>query len=238
MPILTSVAAETGAPPAEPRRDWRELAAAADPEGGRAFVYDAGAPVPATQLKLELPASNSVVPIVVQARSQPQDEWRALASGVAYRIGDAGDESRSPPLSLQGSPYRHWRIVPDERAGLSSAPKLVLGWTPPEIVFAARGNAPFELAYGRRDAISGALPVGTLVPQTPGTTLLERAVVVAPVAAPLAGNAAALRERVPIARIALWATLALAALLLVALGVRLLRQVQAGDAPPGTPPPT
>ena len=41
---------------------------------------------------------------------------------------------------------------------------------------------------------------------------------------------------VPLARIALWVTLGIAALLLLVLGVRLLRQVQSDDAAPGGRP--
>jgi hypothetical protein len=236
MPALSAISAETGAPPVEPRIDWRELQGAVDRDVAGAFVYDAGAALPATRLDLALPATNTVLPLSVQARARPDDEWRAVASGVVYRLGDTPGELRSPPLALSGLPLRYWRIVADDRAGVSAAPRLSLGWMPPEIVFAARGAAPFELAYGRRDASPGALPLATLVPQGTGATLVA-AVDVAPLAAPLRGNVAALDAKVPVARIALWATLVIAALLLVALGVRLLRRAGADDAPPpGAPP--
>jgi hypothetical protein len=38
------------------------------------------------------------------------------------------------------------------------------GWSPQEIVFAARGTGPFLIAYGNLAAASSALPVTTLVP--------------------------------------------------------------------------
>ena len=43
-------------------------------------------------------------------------------------------------------------------------PILVAGWYPQEIVFAARGGGPFELAYGSRSDVPAALPIATLVP--------------------------------------------------------------------------
>ena len=237
MPPLASIGAEVGAPPADPPIDWRTIdGTASRDDAGPAFVYDAGAAVPATRLTLEMPATNSVLPVAVLARARDADEWRPVGSGVVYRLGEAGGELRSPPLGLTGAAYRHWKVVPDARAGVTGAPRLSLGWAPPQVVFAARGDAPFELAYGRRDASAGALPLGTLVPQASSADFVERAPVVVPIAAPVHGNAAALEARLPVARIALWATLVVAALLLLALGLRLLRQVQGTDPPVGAPP--
>lgn len=237
MPPLASLDVEVGVPPAEPTIDWRTVdGTATRDDAGPAFVYDAGAAVPATRLTLEMPATNSVLPVAVLARTREGDEWRPVGTGVVYRLGEASGELRSAPLGLSGAPYRHWKVVPDARAGVTGAPRLSLGWTPPQVVFAARGDAPFELAYGRRDASTGALPLATLVPQASSAALVDRAPVVMPIAAPVHGNAAALEARLPVARIALWATLVVAALLLLAFGLRLLRQVQGTDPPVGAPP--
>jgi hypothetical protein len=237
MPPLAGIAAEIGAPPAEPPIDWRTVdgAPVREATGATAFVYDTGAAVPATRLTLELPASNSVLPLAVLARAREADEWRNVAEAVVYRLDGSSGELRSPAVHLGGSAYRHWKVVPDPRAGINSAPRLSVGWVPPQIVFAARGDAPFELAYGRRDASAGALPLATLVPQPSARDLVERAPALVPIATPVHGNAAALEARLPVARIALWATLVVAALLLLAFGLRLLRQVQGVD-PPGAPP--
>jgi len=43
-------------------------------------------------------------------------------------------------------------------------PKLLLGWIPNEIVWVARGESPFTLTYGRRDAKPSAYPIESLVP--------------------------------------------------------------------------
>jgi len=237
MPPLARVEAEVGAARVEPPVDWRTVDGAVTREDtGLAFVYDAGAAVPATRLAIDASATNSVLPVAVLARTRDADAWQPVASGVVYRLGDGSGEQRSPPLALSGAAHRWWKVVPDARAGATAAPRLSLGWTPPQIVFAARGDAPFELAYGRRDASTGALPLATLVPQPSPDERVGRAPAVVPIAAPVHGNAAALEARLPVARIALWATLVAAALLLLAFGLRLLRRVQGTDPPVGAPP--
>jgi hypothetical protein len=97
-------------------------------------------------------------------------------------------------------------------------------------VFAARGNGPFELAYGSRTAAPVALPLATLVPgyaagkplpDNVGTTVLS--------ASPSAINRAALREPLDVKRWLLWGTLVAASLLLGYMALRLSRQMRAND---------
>ena len=38
-------------------------------------------------------------------------------------------------------------------------------WKPAQLVFVARGDAPFSLAFGKPEATSAALPVSTLIPR-------------------------------------------------------------------------
>lgn len=232
MPVLSGIVGETGPAAAMPHVEWRDVQGAPGQESAGVFVYDAGFGLSVTRLDLDLAVANSVAPATVLARVSARDEWRAVTTGVFYRMGERPDALRNPPLRLDGAAYRFWKVVPDARAGLPAAPILRLGWEPAEIVFAARGPGPFELAYGRRDAAAGALPLATLVPGSDtGVAVLRRASAVLPVAAPLAGNRAALTSPVELKRVALWGALLAAAAVLVSFGWRLLRPPPADAGP-------
>jgi hypothetical protein len=113
-------------------------------------------------------------------------------------------------------------------------------------VFAARGEAPFQLAYGSRDAKPAAFGIATLVPgykdeatldlrsAQPAAKPAAPAIGAARTAAPQAlGGAAATRERIDWKRWALWASLVLGVAVLGLMAFRLGRQMSKPPAPPG-----
>ena len=232
LPELAAADAEIGAPPAQLKLPVREVTGTF--AEGRAFEYDAQGSFDVAQVDLRLFAANTVAPAQVLVREDPKAPWRPLAEGVFYRLGDAREELRNPPLRVSGAAARYWRVELDPRSGVTSAspPVLLLGWQPGEIVFPTRGPGPFELAFGRRDATPGALPVAVLVPgfephaALPADTGLASADDV-----PQVGNRSALGAAVDFRRIALWTVLVLTVIVLGILGVRLLRQPQPRDAP-------
>ena len=225
LPDLASFDAEIGTPPPPPAAlPVREVAGRyAD---NRAFEYDAGGLFDVTEIDLRLVAPNTVAPAQILVRQDARAPWRHVADGVFYRIGEGRDELPNPPLHVSGVPFRYWRVELDPRSGVSSAspPTLLLGWQPAEIVFPLRGNAPFELAFGRRDATPGALPIATLVPRFDATRGLPAdAGRATPDAVPQIGNRSALGTAVDFRRLALWTVLIITVIVLGILGVRLLR---------------
>ena len=225
--------AETGTAPPPRARPVRELAGTYVDPG--AFEYDAQGPFDVAAIDLRLAAPNTVVPAQVLVRADPALPWRRLTDGVFYRLGEGSSEVRNPPLDVTGAAYRYWRVELDRRSGVTSAapPMLVLGWQPAEIVFTTRGAGPFEIAFGRRDAAPGALPIAVLVPGFDARRgLAASAGVAAADGVPQLRNRSALGVPVDYRRAALWAVLILTVVVLAVLGVRLLRQ----PSPPPTPP--
>ena len=109
-------------------------------------------------------------------------------------------------------------------------PTLAARWYPQEVVFAARGAAPFELAYGSRSVAPAALPIATLVPgycRRQATARQRRR--------RHAGGNAVRRQSHSAARAArrqalvLWGSLVAAALLLGYMALRLARQMRTGS---------
>jgi hypothetical protein len=231
---LGGVDAEIGAPPPARTLPVQDLAGTyVEPA---AFEYDALGPFPAAEINLRLAAPNTVVPGQVLVRTDPKQPWQLLADGVFYRLGTAAAEVSNPPLTVNAAAYRYWRVQLDPRSGVTSAspPVLLLGWEPAVIVFTSRGAPPFELAYGRRDAVPGALPITTLVPGfDPRKGLSADAGLASADGAPQLSNRSALGVPVDFRRAALWTVLVVTVVVLGVLGVRLLRQ-PAG--PPGSQP--
>jgi hypothetical protein len=83
-----------------------------------------------------------------------------------YRLQRDGATVTSPDLQVPPSADRQWLVRVDPRGGGLGAGgvALELGWIPHELVFAARGEAPFILAFGDSRARPEALPVATVVP--------------------------------------------------------------------------
>jgi hypothetical protein len=234
-PELTSVRGEFADRAVEAPRQWRNAAGVADTEHANAYTFDLGGTFPVDRIALALAEQNTVAPAQVLARATSKDEWRPIASTVFYRIRQDGGEATNPPLAIRGGDYRYWQIVVDPKAGAvgAKAPQLSAGYYPGTIVFAARGNGPFELAYGSARAAPAALPIETLVPgydrANPPSPAFPLARTGAPNAAP-AGHA--LETPVDAKRWLLWGSLALASIVLGWMAFSLSQQMR--RAPPAS----
>jgi hypothetical protein len=119
------------------------------------------------RVRLSLPQLNTVAQVQFLVRERAEDNWRALSHATTYRLAREGGEVKSPAASVPLTNARYWLLKVDQKGGGFGAGevRLELGWTPAEVVFAARGEAPFVLAYGARSAKFGALPVSAVLPR-------------------------------------------------------------------------
>jgi hypothetical protein len=133
---------------------------------------------------------------------------------------------------VAGGARRYWLLRVDPRAGApGEAPPLRAGWQPQEIVFAARGHAPFTLAYGNYQAASGALPIATMVPGYDSAKNPLANVAVARAGEPITlGGAEQLRKPPDVKRWVLWAALVLGVVVLGWMAWRLSREMAAATA--------
>ena len=150
---------------AEPERDWRRLAAVEAAKAGE-YRFDAGARFPVDRVRLHLPQQNTVARVQLFTRDSDEQPWRGLAAATVYRLQRDGATVTSPDLQVPPSADRQWLVRVDPRGGGLGAGgvALELGWIPHELVFAARGEAPFILAFGDGRARPEALPVASVVP--------------------------------------------------------------------------
>ena len=226
-------------------RLWREAAGIADKDRPGDYTFDVGGSFPVDRVTLVLAEINTVAPAQVYAQTVPradanaQDAWRLVGSTVFYRLRQDGGEAINPPLAVATSGERRWKIHVDPRAGGvgDAPPKLSVGWMPQSLVFAARGNGPFTLAYGSAQAKPVTLPIATLVPGFDARTT-PATFGVATTGAPIAPPAlAALRVPIDFKRWLLWGSLALAALVLGWMALRLSRQMGETASKPHVDPP-
>lgn len=240
-PEITAASAELAEKFVEAAREWRKFSAAKGDKDGE-YIFDLKGVFPIDRLRLELPQTNTIAQIEVLARDKPDSQWRSVSRGVAYRLNQAGAEVQSPDIQVSAVGERWLMIRVDPRGGGIGCgmPVLGAGWVPHQLVFAARGGPPFTLAYGNRSAQSGALPVESLIPgyrenagadvrvvkaseprlinTQPATSSAQKEL----------GGQTRLREQIDWKRWSLWVVLGLGVLVLGAMAVRLVKQLEQG----------
>ena len=234
-PELISVLGELGDRLLDPPRRVRKSAGVPDDSSPGAFTFDLGAALPVDRVTLELPDLNAVAPVLWQARATPQEPWRSVGESVVYRLRQDGGEVVNAEYAIAPVASRYFRARIDPKSGGVGAtpPTLSAGWYAREIVFAARGKGPFELAFGSHRVAPAALSIETLVPGYAARKPLPHNVGVAQIsAAPASENRTAMREPLDVKRWLLWGSLVAAALVLGFMALRLAQQMRRGDGDP------
>lgn len=149
--VLTSVRGEPAKQNVEAKRESLTVSAteaAKHPPGE--FVYALHARVPVDRINLELPEPNTVVEVELLSRTRMSEPWDPVRTCGFYRLNSDGAELRNGPVPVPVNARGSWLLRTDpDRGGLGkAAPRLVVEWVPHQLVFVARGSAPFYLAYG------------------------------------------------------------------------------------------
>ena len=241
-PDITAASGELAEKFSEAPREWLPVKAEKGAKEGE-YVYDLKGLYPVDRVRLTLPEPNTIAQVEVLVRDKAEQPWRSVGRGVAYRLNQAGGEVVSPDLSVGTAPERWWMIRIDQRGGGIGAnlPTLVVGWVPHQLVFAARGAAPFTLAYGNAGAKPGALAIESLIPgyrDDAGTSVRAAKTSAIPtvnVQAAAAqgqkelGGAVRLEAQVDWKRWTLWGVLGLGVVVLGAMAWRLMKQLGTTD---------
>ena len=244
LPELISTRGEPVEKTVEAAREWVGIELAKGEKPGE-YLFDTRSHYPADRVRLHLPESNTVVQVDLLARDKADQPWRPVTRGVAYRLRRGENEITSPELTIGVTTERYWLLRVDQRGGGVGVgmPKLDAGWVPHSLVFAARGEPPFQLAYGNREAKPAGYAIETLIPgyrEAAGPQIraaragAQQTINVSNVRA-LAqqelGGEARLRETIDWKRWSLWGALVLGVLILGAMAWRLMRQLDKSPEP-------
>ena len=164
-PELASARGELAEKTVDTPREWAQLEGAKSAKPGE-FVFDLRSHYPVDRVRFNLPESNTIVQVELLARDKADLPWRPTARGVAYRLRQDGGEITSPELAVGATTGRYWLLRVDQRGGGlgGGTPGMHMGWVPHRLVFTARGAAPFQLAYGNREARPAAYSIETIIP--------------------------------------------------------------------------
>lgn len=200
------------------------------PTSSKAGEYSWELPLslPLQKIRVELPAGNVVAPVSLASRGAGKLDWRPLTSGLLYRLPQDGKEALQDEIELWGTPVQQLRLRVDARGGGlgSEGPAIRVAVRATQVVFLARGSAPYRLALGDASARSAALPLGTLIPGYEPRRLAALGRATAPETVPAAVRqaAAAAQSSADWKRIGLWGVLLAGVALLGAMAFSLLRK--------------
>lgn len=183
--------------------------------------------LPLERVKVVLDQANTLAPVSLSSRRDGKLEWQPLARGLLYRLPQGGREMLQDEIELYGAPVAQLRLQVDERGGGlgKQALQLQVAMRSTQVVFLARGTAPYSLAIGKVSATSAALPLSTLVPGYEPERLAQLGVAKAePLSAVATATSEASRQDGNWKRYGLWAMLLLGVALLGAMAVSLLRK--------------
>jgi hypothetical protein len=130
------------------------------------YVYDLGARLPVETVRLKLGEVNSVAPFTLLARDTESAEGRRVASATFYRLVRQGVELEPPRVEIGRHSARYWvaRLDPGSPPPGGGAPTLEAEWRPAQLVYVARGETPFTLAFGNPEAKRVMLEPSQLIP--------------------------------------------------------------------------
>jgi len=228
---ITSVRAIFPEQSGDQARLWnRHSGKRVDNEEHTAFEYEVPAHLPIEALNLYLEQKNSLLQGLVYSRQNPEHNWRLRHRGLFYRLQFPQAELINPAIPVTATTDRYWRIeYHRERSSLGTAvPALQLGWKPHQLVFLARGEGPFTLAYGSARASTEQAPVNSLLDK------LKQALETLPIAQARLGQTLSPGSievlspeppPLPWRTWSLWASLVIGVLVLASLAWRLHRQM-------------
>lgn len=241
---LGALRAEPGDTQVDATRQWEPVAGRSIADKPGEYEIDTQGQFPADRVRFELPQPNTVVQVQILSRARGDAPWRLVTSALVYRLRRDGIEVSSPDVSIGENPDRYWLLRVDQKGGGlgTGEPRLLLGWLPHEIVWVARGNPPFTLAYGSRDAKPSAYAVESLVPnyrrdadlgaKVATVELSPASVKSVEVDAPtVLGGQRALEKQIDVKQWALWASLVIGVGFLGWMAWRLLKQMEGGSKP-------
>jgi hypothetical protein len=231
VPAITAVSARLESPLVTPGRASARYFIA--PVKGQTGDYHllTGGRMPVDRVRLIFDEVNSLAQVTLFSRSDDKSPWSERGSGTFYRLRRESSVVESAALEIAPTWDREWllRIRQPGNALGERLPMFEVGWQPQRLIFAARGEPPFRLAFGsarvgednlRDDSIASGLATWEKQQIKPQQALAGASVE--------SGGKTALRPAIPAAtwrRLLLWVALLSGVLLLARMAWKLSREM-------------
>jgi hypothetical protein len=189
--------------------------------GGKTVRYRTGGRFPVRKLLFSLARPDSIR-FTIRNRNDEEEGWNVAGESVVYRIEAPGEAPFvNGPVDVRGrGPY--WEIEALGEQLFAEVPRMALLWEAREIVFLARGDGPWTLAYG--SGVYG--PPESSLSAEDGTETFPAALGRRSYAAPAAGEKAGTERW---RQIVLWGILVFAAAVLCGLAVYIIKSAKNGE---------
>lgn len=218
-----------------PQRKWLTLSPTGNDATPGNYEFTLPGNFPVDSIKVQLPQENTVVHAKLLSRDNERSPWKRRYEGMLYSLRREGHTLRNDPLSLPPTSDRFWRLeVKTEGGGLGrGTPRLEMGWVPHRLIFVARGEMPFTLAFGSAVVTSPGGDIAALIhrleqrPGEQGYIKLAHAGGRFELGGPQRLQPP--RPPLPWKKWLLWAVLILGVVLLAAIARGLYRQMNADD---------
>lgn len=130
------------------------------------YVWQLPVALPLERMKVEITQPNSLAPATLYGRHDSNAPWQVIDSGLLYRLTQNGQDVVQDEMELPGNVVQQLKLEVDDRGGGlgKDAPKLSFAVRATQVVFLARGAAPYNLAIGNATIKGANLPLNTLVP--------------------------------------------------------------------------
>lgn len=233
-PRISGATARLAAPVNAKREQWRYPLTPVKGEAG-AYLVRTGGNMPVDRMRLAFTTDNSLAGVTLFSRPDDRSSWIERGHGVCYRLRRDATLLESAPLEIPPTTDRQWLIrLRQPGSGFGGAlPVLEVGWQPARLIFAARGEPPFSLAYGsartgdeslQDDSMAGILDTWEhqQVRPLPATVGASQET----------GGRAALRPRLPAKtwkKLLLWCSLFGGVLILARMAWQLARELEMGN---------
>jgi len=218
------------------KRNWQQVGISVGTTAGE-YEFSHSMKTLVRQLRVQLPQNNTVVRVQALSRSNKEQPWRHRGSALLYRLDVDGVQIEKKTLNISASRDPYWVLRVDQQGGGlgSGLPAVELAWQPQNLVFVARGYAPYRVVWGSarvKPVLTNAnqiLVAGRDVTQagsSDNTTLIGQARWLLHSVRPV--NKQVLepeKEQINWRQWILWSVLVLAALVLIVMAARLMRKM-------------
>jgi hypothetical protein len=191
---------------------------------GRAYVYRLPARVPVERVDVALGDDNAIASFSISAREPGEKYWGYVGQLEAFRLRAAGVQLDNEPLEVATTRRLEWRI--ESSTELARTPVLEFSYRPERWLLLTHGAGPYVVAAGSNSKRGGEFPLSALLGQVrgkfgrdwqPPAAALEAMQTAGGEAALSAYDAESKRTWL------LWAVLLIAAVVIIAMVLRLLK---------------